>query len=95
MSVDKSTVERIADLARIKVEEDELEDIASELNDILVWVEQLNEVDTSSILPMSSVNETEMQWRSDQLVSGTNRESVISNSDYIIEGFFTVPKVVE
>jgi aspartyl-tRNA(Asn)/glutamyl-tRNA(Gln) amidotransferase subunit C len=95
MSVDKATVARIAHLARIGVAEDELEPLASELNGILAWVEQLNEVDTESTPPMTSVHDQGLRWREDTVNDGGKRDDIVANAPDGHDGFFAVPKVVE
>jgi aspartyl-tRNA(Asn)/glutamyl-tRNA(Gln) amidotransferase subunit C len=95
MSVDKATVARIAHLARIGVREDELEPLAGELNNILDWVEQLNEVDTDAVAPMASVHDAKLRWRADVVNDGNIRDEVTANAPDGMDGFFTVPKVVE
>ena len=96
MSVDKSTVVRIAQLARIRVPEEELDALAAELSNILGWVEQLNEVDTEGVAPMSSVIEgMELRPRKDQVTDGDCRDAVLSNAPETTDGFFVVPKVIE
>ena len=95
MSLDKDTVRRIATLARIRVDEEALEPMAGELNNILGWVEQLNEVDTNGVPPMTSVVETEPFKRSDQVDDGDRVDAVLANAPEEAERFFVVPKVVE
>ena len=96
MSVDKSTVVRIAKLARIRVPEAELEGLADELNNILGWVEQLNEVDTEGVAPMSSgVEGMALRWRKDDVTDGDRRDDVLANAPDSRDGFFVVPKVIE
>ena len=96
MSVDKSTVVHIAQLARIRVPEEELDGLAAELSNILGWVEQLSEVDTEGVAPMSSVIEgMELRPRKDQVTDGECRDAVLSNAPETTDGFFVVPKVIE
>lgn len=95
MSLDKITVRKIATLARIRVETDALEPLASELNKILGWVEQLNEVDTKGVPPMTSVVETEPFKRADQVDDGGRVEQVLANAPEETNHFFVVPKVIE
>ncbi len=95
MSVDRDTVRRIARLARIRVEEDELEPLAGELSSILGWIEQLGEVDTSSIPPMTSVEDMEMKKRPDVVSDGDCVEDILANAPEREGNFFAVPKVVE
>tara|TARA_Y100000588_G_C14044066_1_gene834142 strand:+ start:218 stop:505 length:288 start_codon:yes stop_codon:yes gene_type:complete len=95
MSLDKETVRRIATLARIRVDEDALEPLSGELNNILGWVEQLNEVETKGVSPMTSVVEKEPFKRTDQVDDGDRVEQVLANAPDEAEHFFVVPKVVE
>ncbi len=95
MSLDKATVLRIARLARIEVPEEELDHLAGELSGILSWVEQLNEVDTEQVAPMTSVVETRLKQRSDQVTEGGYPEAILANAPEREDGFFVVPKVLE
>lgn len=94
-NIDKATVAKIARLSRIKIEEDKLEPLAGELNNILGWVEQLEEVNTDNIEPMSSVVDAKLRWRADSVNDGDKQESVLKNAPNAEYGFFTVPKVIE
>ncbi len=95
MSVDRDTVRRIATLARIRVEEDELEPLSRELSSILDWIEQLNEVDTADVPPMTSVEDMPMKKREDVVTDGYCVEDVLANAPEREGDFFAVPKVVE
>lgn len=105
MSLDKDTVARIARLARLKVPDDELVPLAGELSAILAWIEQLNEVDTRNVEPLSSVSDVTLPMRADEVTDGGVAAKVLANapggaiyvdpSDKNAGGFFTVPKVVE
>ncbi len=95
MSIDKKTVEKIANLARIEVSEKELETTAGELNNILDWVEQLSEVDTDGVEAMTSVVETSLPRRDDVVTDGGYRDQVLKNAPQAEHGFFAVPKVIE
>ncbi len=96
MPVDKSTVVRIASLARIKVPEAELGTLADELSNILGWVEQLDEVDTEGVAPMSSTAEgMELRWRKDEVTDGDIADDVLANAPEARDGYFVVPKVIE
>ncbi len=96
MSVDKSTVVRIAGLARISVPEEDLDELAAELSNILGWVEQLNEVDTEDVMPMTSVTEgVVLRARDDTVTDGNYREYLLKNAPEERDGFFVVPKVIE
>lgn len=101
MSLDKATVRRIATLARIEVPDADLEATAAQLSSILSWIEQLSEVDTSNVAPMSGGIDLEsfgrqVPWRKDEVTDGGQTEKVLANApDPQDGGFFGVPKVVE
>jgi aspartyl-tRNA(Asn)/glutamyl-tRNA(Gln) amidotransferase subunit C len=95
MSVDPDTVRRVARLARIAVRDEEVEPLAGELNSILGWVEQLNEVDVDGVEPMTSVTPMSLKRRDDVVNDGDRQSEVLSNAPDAREGFFAVPKVVE
>ena len=95
MAVDAQTVRRIAHLARIAVEEDEVERLKGELNAILAFVEQLQEVNVEGVEPMTSVTPMKMKMRADVVTDGDNVEAVLKNAPATAENFFQVPKVVE
>lgn len=95
MSVDAATVRRIAHLARIAVEEGEVEHLRGEINAILAFVEQLSEVDVSGVEPMTSVTPMAMKKRVDKVTDGGIADQVVANAPAAQEHFFTVPKVVE
>ncbi|EJW11294.1 Aspartyl-tRNA(Asn) amidotransferase subunit C/Glutamyl-tRNA(Gln) amidotransferase subunit C [Rhodovulum sp. PH10] len=95
MSVDAATVRRIARLARIAVEDDEVEHLQGELNAILAFVEQLSEVDVTGVEPMTSVTPMVMKKREDVVTDGEIAELVVKNAPATEDNFFLVPKVVE
>ena len=95
MSLDKATVARIAALARIRVDEAELDGLAEELSHILGWIEQLNEVDTEGVPPMSKATDQKMRRREDVVSDGGIADKVLANAPETRDGFFVVPKVVE
>lgn len=95
MSLDKATVARIASLARIRVPNAELEGLAGELNNIMGWIEQLNEVNTDDVAPMSQAADLKLRWRDDEVTDGGIRDKVLANAPDSADGFFVVPKVVE
>ena len=95
MALDKATVARIATLARIRLADAELEPMAAELSGILDWIEQLKEVDTEGVAPMSSVAEMRLPMRDDVVTDGGRRDAILGNAPETGKGFFTVPKVVE
>ena len=95
MSLDKSTLERVANLARIKVNESESESLINELNNIMSWIEKLNEVDIENIEPMTGVSDMQLRERVDSVNDGGYQEKVVKNSPENIANSFSVPKVIE
>ena len=95
MSIDKDTVVRIARLSRIAMEDDALEPMAQELNGILAWVEQLGEVDTAGVEPMTGAIAATLPQRKDSAEQGAPTEDLLANAPEADDGFFVVPKVVE
>ena len=95
MSVDTDTVRRIAHLARIAVDEDEVEHLKGELNAILAFVEQLSEVDVEGVEPMTSVTPMAMKKRADVVDDGDIADDIVKNAPATEHHFFLVPKVVE
>lgn len=95
MSLDQATVARIAHLARIRMDEAELAPMAEELSRIIDWVEQLGEVDTEGVAPMTSVAPHSLRRRLDAVTDGNVPEKVLANAPEETGGFFAVPKVVE
>lgn len=95
MSVDKETVRRIAKLARLALEEDRVEPMMNELNQILAWVQQLEEADVAGVAPMTSVIAQRLKLREDVVTEGGDAAAVTSNAPLAEDHFFVVPKVVE
>ena len=95
MSVDIATVKRVAHLARIAVSDEEAERMTGELNAILGFVAQLDEVDVDGVEPMTSVIPMEMKKRADVVTDGRNAEAIVANAPATRKNFFLVPKVVE
>ena len=95
MAIDAATVRKVAHLARIKTPEDRLEPLAQELNGILQWIEQLNEVDVDGVEPMTSNVAQPLRVREDVVTDGGKIDAVLSNAPKSADGFFVVPKVVE
>ena len=95
MSIDTKTAAKVAHLARIRVEDDKLPALAQEFNNILGFIEQLNEVDVEGVEPMTSVTPMRLKRREDVVNDGNMPEKVMSNAPDAREGFFAVPKVVE
>ena len=95
MAVDADTVRRVAHLARIAVAEDEVAGLQGELNAILAFVEQLNEVDVAGVEPMTSVTPMAMKMREDRVTDGNIADDIVKNAPATEDHFFLVPKVVE
>ena len=95
MSIDKDTAARVANLARISIPDKELENVAKELSNIIVFMEQLNEVNVDNVEPMTSVTPTVLKKRTDLVNDGNQQSKVLSNAPDTREGFFAVPKVVD
>ena len=95
MSVDKATVARIARLARINVPETRQEELVGELNGILDWIAELDEVDSGAVEPLASVTGHGLPRRSDEVTDGNRVDEVLANVPETAGGFFVVPKVVE
>lgn len=100
MSVDTATVKRVASLARIAITDEDAATIAPELDNILHWIEQLGEVDTAGVEPMTAVIPNTLRLRddvvnADPLTGGGIREQVLANAPVAEHGFFAVPKVIE
>lgn len=95
MSIDHATVRRIARLARIRVSDTEVPQLANELSSILSWIEKLGEVDTTGVEPMTSVVEMKMKMREDVVSDGDIADGVLANAPRSEDHFYLVPKVVE
>jgi aspartyl-tRNA(Asn)/glutamyl-tRNA(Gln) amidotransferase subunit C len=95
MSVDTEQVRHIAKLARIAMSDAEIEAMVPELNNILGWVEQLGEVDTEGVEPLTAVIDQKLRLRDDEVSDGDCRDAVLANAPAAEHGFFAVPKVIE
>jgi aspartyl-tRNA(Asn)/glutamyl-tRNA(Gln) amidotransferase subunit C len=95
MSIDIDTARRVASLARIRVEEDALPELAKDFNAVLGFIEQLTEVDVEGIEPMTSVTPQRLKRRVDEITDGNQQAKILKNAPDAREGFFAVPKVVE
>ncbi len=95
MAVDTDTVKRIAFLSRLKVDADKIDETKDEFNNILNWVEQLNEVDTEAVEPLETVNNFSLSLRADEITDGNQRDAVLFNAPSAEYGYYVVPKVVE
>ena len=95
MKIDKNTINKIARLSRIKLDDKESEDYIKDLNSILDWVEQLNEVDTENVEPLSNISSSILPKREDVSKDTNSSEEILENDPDKLEGFFAVPNVVE
>jgi aspartyl-tRNA(Asn)/glutamyl-tRNA(Gln) amidotransferase subunit C len=95
MSVDKQTAAKVARLARISMNDNELDKAADELKAIVTWVEKLAEVDTDNVEPLPSPVDIELRQRDDVVNDGNCVDDVTKNAHETLEGYFVVPKVVE
>ena len=95
MSVSNEQVRHIARLARIAMSDEELDRLVPELNNILGWVEQLGEVDTDGVEPLTAVIDQKLRLRDDVVNDGNIREEILANAPEAQHGFFAVPKVIE
>ena len=95
MAIDAATMKKIASLARIREPEDRLEPLAREISGILDWIEQLSEVDTDGVEPMTSAVAAKLPMRADVVTDGGDAAKVLANAPRSDRGFFVVPKVVE
>ena len=95
MSIDLKTIKHISKLSRISVDEQKAEKLAGDLNSIFEFIEKLNKLNTDNIEPLTSVAETTLKFRVDEVKSENIREQIIKNSPEDNEDFFVVPKVVE
>ena len=95
MSLDKSTVHRIAFLARLDIAEESIESLVEELSAILHWTKKLQEVDTTNVEPMINMGRMQLPWRVDAINDGKYPDRILSNAPESTKEFFIVPKVVE
>jgi aspartyl-tRNA(Asn)/glutamyl-tRNA(Gln) amidotransferase subunit C len=95
MAVDANTVRKIGRLARIRIEDEEVARYQDELNAILGFVEQLDEVDVSGVEPMTSVTPMQLRRREDKVTDGGYPDRIVANAPLTEDNFFMVPKVVE
>ena len=95
MSIDLKTIKHISKLSRISVDEKSAEKLADDLNSIFEFIEKLNELKTDDVKPLTSIAETTLKFRSDEIKSKNIREQIIKNSPQDNEDYFVVPKVIE
>ena len=95
MKIDNNTTLKIAKLSRIKININEVDELSTQLSSILKWVEQLNEVNTDNVKPLSNVSISDLPLREDKEVTQDSSEEVLKNAPELLENYFVVPKVVE
>ena len=95
MSIDLKTIKHISKLSRISVDDQKAEKLAGDLNSIFKFIEKLNELNTDKVEPLTSVAETTLKLRSDEVKSKDIRNEIIKNSPQDNEDYFVVPKVIE
>ncbi len=95
MSIDLKTIKHISKLSRISVDDKRAEKLADDMNSILEFIEKLNELKTDDVKPLTSIAETTLKFRSDEIKSKNIREQIIQNSPEDNEDYFVVPKVIE
>jgi aspartyl-tRNA(Asn)/glutamyl-tRNA(Gln) amidotransferase subunit C len=95
MALDAATVRKVARLARIRIDEDRVDELAAELSGILSWIEQLGDVDTDGVQPMASTEAVSLPMRDDVVTDGGDPAKVLANAPRSDRNFFVVPKVVE
>ena len=95
MSIDSATVRKVAKLAHIKLAEERIAPLAAELNAIVGWIEQLNELETDHVAPMTSAVAATLPLREDMVTEGGDASLILANAPQARDGYFVVPKVVE
>ena len=95
MTIDLKTIKHISKLSRISVDDEKAKKLVGDMNSIFDFIEKLNELDTNNVEPLTSVAETTLKLRVDEVKSGNIREQVLKNSPHENEDFFVVPRVVE
>lgn len=95
MTIDKQTIHKVADLARIAIEDKEVDTLMTDMNKILTFMEKLNELDTTGVAPLIYMNAEENVWREDQVKQEISVEDGLKNAARHNENFFMVPKIIE
>ncbi len=95
MKLDKQTTQKLADLAKLEFSDHELEEIQKDLQQMIAFVEKLNEVDTKGIEPLTHVSGEENSWREDNIKGSIDLDTALKNAPAPKEAFFTVPKVIK
>ena len=95
MIIDKQTIHKVADLARIAIEEKEVDTLITDMNKILTFMEKLNELDTKGVAPLVYMNMEENIWREDEVKQEISVEEGLKNAAVHDDSFFFVPKIIE
>jgi aspartyl-tRNA(Asn)/glutamyl-tRNA(Gln) amidotransferase subunit C len=95
MSIDKETIKHISKLARISLDEKQVDNLSKDLSSIIKFIEKLNKLNTDDIEPLTSIIDASLRFRKDEILEGKIREQILKNSPEKNEEFFVVPKVVE
>ena len=95
MSIDLKTVKHISKLSKISLDEEKAKKLETDLNSIFKWIEQLHELTTENVEPLSSIAETKLRLRKDEIKTKNIKDEVLKNSPDENKDFFVVPKVVE
>ena len=95
MTIDLKTVKHISKLSRISIEDEKAKKLEKDLNSIFKWIEQLNELNTDKVEPLTSIAETTLRLREDKILSENIRDEILNNSPKDNKDYFVVPKVVE
>jgi len=95
MSIDRDTVKKVAGLARLRMNDEQLDKHTPEINNILKFVEQLAEVNTDNVEPLANVARIDLKCRLDEINDGGYAQDVLKNAPESVEGYFAVPKIVE
>ena len=95
MSIDKNTVKHISKLARISLDESKINNLSKDLSSIMTFIEKLNELNTDKTTPLTSIINTSLKTREDEVKDGKIRDQILKNSPEKNEEFFVVPKVIE
>lgn len=95
MNIDQKTIYKVADLARIEIDADEVETLQSDMNKILTFMEKLNELDTSNVEPLVYMNPEVNVWRADEVIQEISVENALKNAAVHNENYFMVPKILE
>jgi aspartyl-tRNA(Asn)/glutamyl-tRNA(Gln) amidotransferase subunit C len=95
MSVNHEDIKKISRLARIEISKNDFDNVASQVNKIIGWVDSLKEVDTSMVEPMTNVHDAPLRLEADQITDGGIADDVLKNAPNAKYGYFTVPKVIE